>query len=665
MIKKTIRNFRIHGDNILECENALKLLAKSLDSRYKIIEESPAYAPIFQMQTDQFDFLVQLFPGYGRWQFSMTDYLASRGAPLREAPDAIITLFYEEQKIEVPILALEFSGALPAGNNAWQRTGRALALAYAGIPYVYFAEIGGYELGADRSLKAPRFPNPLVPFAYATLGKETKTISLPIYIPSPSINAEVLKNFSQVFGLQDAANLVKAIVMKNNQESSRIKLENKLLKMVEVLAKRRKRNDILNPDEWKIFYEKKGGLDKAEWLIARKLSWNKRLGIKSVTKTFLKLLKLVGKNKAVAIGSREIPICLIPKSFRSILASDIKKLYGSRINSEFLLWLANQDRHLACVWVAGFKPRGDDSRPDRGLVPLAKMILGAQDLDLLSIIYGPAKSEVWSQLQNDMKRLASINGLWEAIVNLSDGILIDSSTSKKIKTVGLISQKSKIDFKEIPLPAASTIPIFGEHDIDSVIHLLFCDAVNDGVYEALCNPPGGDWSGINILDFKRDTEFRWTSLPRVSGVDSKRPDHLMQIRDSSFLLSIESKDVPTRLEKNIGPRLINYVNQLFKKNPVSVRANKGRWLPFKDKLVLEKKFNVLSIVAFQLKNPKDLTTALENTNADIALGMEFKNNGSAVTIIHILMKKKAEPIVEVIKKLASQHAKSINLKFYS
>ncbi len=377
------------------------------------------------------------------------------------------------------------------------------------------------------------------------------------------------------------------------------------------------------------------------------------------------MLKLVGGNKVVAIGSKDIPICLVPKGFRPILSRDIGKLYGDRVNSEFLRWVANQNRHLACVWIAGFKPKGDDSRPDRGLVPLARMILGAQDLDLLSIVYGPAKKEVWSQLQNDMKRLASINGLWEAIVNLSDGILIDSSTSKKIKTVGLINQKSKINFKKIPLPAASAIPIFGEHDIDSVIHLLFCDAIDNGVYEALCNPPGGDWSGINILDFKKDTEFRWTSLPRVSGVDSKRPDHLIQICNGSFLLSIESKDVQSRLEKNIGPRLLNYVGQLFTKNPISARVNKGKWVPFNSKLALERNFNVLSVVAFQVQNPKDLTVALENTNADIALGLEFENNGSFVTLIHILMKEKAKPVAEVIKKLASQHSKSMSLKFYS
>ncbi len=665
-MKKIVHHLRIHGDNILECENALKLLSFSLNRKetYKIIEDSPAYAPIYFIDASgNGKFLIQLFPGYGRWKFSITDYLTARGAPLREAPDAIITKFDPEQRREYPILALEFSGALPAGNNAWQRTGRALALAYAGIPYLYFADLGGHELGSDRSLKAVRFPNPLVPFAYATLGKETKIISLPVYLPSPSINATVAKEFATIFGSEDAADLVKAIVLERDFDASQKKLESKLLEMVGILAKQRKRKDTLNQDEWEIVYKKKDGLERAKWFIARRLSWNKKLGIKTITRSFLRLLKLATKNKVVAIGSKEIPICLVPRISRPTLARDIRKLYGDRAEDDFIKWLASTNRDLACVWIAGFKPRGDDSRPDRGLVPLARMILGIKDLDLLSIVYGPAKKEVWNQLQRDMKRLASINGLWEAIVNLSDGILIDSPTSKGIKTVGFINKKTEAELKEIALPAASIAPTFGEHDIDSVMHLLFSDAVQSGVYEALCNPPGGDWSGINILDFKGDIEFRWTSLPRVSGIDSKRPDHLVQIRDGSFLIPIESKDIQTRLEKNVGPRLIKYVDQLFRSDPISSRIKKDKWLPFDGK-VFGRKFNTLSAVAFRMQSPKDLEIALKNSRADIALGLEFKSNDGIATIIHILMKEKAKSLTDVIKKLASRYPKSIELKFY-
>ncbi|MDP3696470.1 MAG: hypothetical protein Q8R55_00375 [Candidatus Taylorbacteria bacterium] len=665
-MRNSTHYLRIHGDNILECENALKLLSFSLNGKedYKIVDGSPAYAPIYSIETNhQIRFLIQLFPGYGRWRFSITDYLIARGAPLREAPDAIITKFDAKQNYEYPTLAFEFSGALPAGNNAWQRTGRALALAYAGIPYLYFTELGGYELGSDRALKAPRFPNPLVPFAYATLGIETKTISLPVYIPSPSISAGVAGKFSAILGYQDAADLVKAILLGSDCESSKGKLEKKLIEMVEILAKQRKRNDTLEPVEWKTFYNKKSGSEKADWLISRKLSWNKKLGIKSLTKTFLKLLKLMNKNKVVAIGSKEMPICLVSRDRRPTLANDIKKLYGDRVSNEFIRWLANSNRHLVFVWIAGFKPRGDDSRPDRGLVPLARMVLGTKDLDLLSIVYGPAKSKVWNQLQSDMKRLASINGLWETIVNLSDGILIDSHTSKKVKNIGFINQKVKTEPKEIPLIAASTTPTFGEHDIDSVMHLLFSEAIQGGVYEALCNPPGGDWSGINVFDFKGNIEFRWTSLPRVSGADSKRPDHLVQIRDGSFLLSIESKDIQARLEKNVGPRLIKYVNQLLRNDPISTRTKKEKWLPFSG-TVFERKFHTLSAVAFRVQNPKDLGLAIKNTRADIAFGLNFKSNDGIRTVIHILMTEKAKPLAGVIKKLASRYPKSIELKFY-
>ena len=44
----------------------------------------------------------------------------------------------------------------------------------------------------------------------------------------------------------------------------------------------------------------------------------------------------------------------------------------------------------------------------------------------------------------------------------------------------------------------------------------------------MCNPPGGDWSGVTLLDFGSGAEYRWTSLPRVSGKDGKRPDHVIE-----------------------------------------------------------------------------------------------------------------------------------------
>ena len=54
------------------------------------------------------------------------------GGVIREAPDAIIS----EVKFgkEHPLLAIEYSGALAAGNQAWQRNGRAYSSGLAQDP---------------------------------------------------------------------------------------------------------------------------------------------------------------------------------------------------------------------------------------------------------------------------------------------------------------------------------------------------------------------------------------------------------------------------------------------------------------------------------------------------------------------------------------------------
>lgn len=87
------------------------------------------------------------------------------GGVLRESADAILTRFSDDT--ESPILAIEFCSALPAGNQAWQRSGRAYSMAKAGIPYLFITELGGFELSVDRKKKAARLPNPAVPYSYS------------------------------------------------------------------------------------------------------------------------------------------------------------------------------------------------------------------------------------------------------------------------------------------------------------------------------------------------------------------------------------------------------------------------------------------------------------------------------------------------------------------
>ena len=89
---KKNHSLRIHGDNILECESALRLIASSINGGDFNLIGGSAYSPIytFNSRTGEY-FTAQLFPGYGRWNFPLVEHIASLGGTLREAPDAVIT----------------------------------------------------------------------------------------------------------------------------------------------------------------------------------------------------------------------------------------------------------------------------------------------------------------------------------------------------------------------------------------------------------------------------------------------------------------------------------------------------------------------------------------------------------------------------------------------
>ena len=102
----------------------------------------------------------------------------------------------------------------------------------------------------------------------------------------------------------------------------------------------------------------------------------------------------------------------------------------------------------------------------------------------------------------------------------------------------------------------------------------------------MCNPPGGDWSGVTLRDFGSGAEYRWTSLPRVSGKDGKRPDHVIQIDQSGngvILVAIESKDTAGKLEEKVGRRMKKFMRDLISSPPTISKPASGDWTPYSDK----------------------------------------------------------------------------------
>lgn len=659
-------NLRVHGDNVLECEHAARIIAAALGGREPLqlrLLDSPLWAPKYGIGEEQHPRAhVQLFPGYGRWPFDIQKELRRRGAPLREMADAVVTVLGGRvgRETENPLMAFEFCGALPAGNQAWQRCGRSLNAAYPKIPYFYFAELGGVELDANRRVKAGRLPNPIIPFAYLALGDALATIALPVFEPSPSIQDDARRAFADTFSEDETVVLVNSILTGNYNAGEERELREKAIRAAAALTGLRRRRDTLSAEEWEELANERSGRDKARWLVARAMPWRKKVTI-PVTATFRTLLMSV-QRMAVAIGTEELPICLLSGAERRNLAEMLVRLHAARIAPEFLAWLRT-DKPLVMVWIAGFKPAWEDSRPDRGLVPLARMIFGEGEVDVLSVVYGPGRS--LQQVITNPAQAAETNGLWEAILRFSNAVLIDSLNGESLRQISMLVP-GKIHAKPTHVDgtaAGSENPLdFGENDVDTVLHLIFAHALRSTCFECMCNPPGGDWSGMS---FKLDRDIlRWTSLPRVTAEGAKRPDHVVQFyAPNAALLAIESKDDAAVVESGIGPRLVEYVSSLLAHPPNILRGiNDNLWKPALDagRIVLPP---VISAAAFQHRNASELRDVERRAACDLVLGFEF-DRVKGRTVAHVKVNRQLDWLVTFIQTAANNLSRRLIVQIH-
>lgn len=655
---------RIHGDNIIECERTLLLIAGAYQAEPKHCSEY-LFFPKYNINTKNENIEVELLAGHDRWGVSISKELEKYGTPLREAADSYVTILQNNDKEKI-LFAVEFCNALPAGNNAWQRNGRAITCAEIGIPYLYFAEVGGVELDANRNVKAPRFPNPIVPFSYLTSSRTLNTICLPIYQAHPAITGELNKKFSPVFGHDSSLELIRFLIEKDEHNDSIENLENKGLSLVRILSDDRRTLDTFRGNEWNVFLKLKTSLDKVNFIKSLKdrQIWKKKTADKvEMTDSFKKLLNKTVALNCLSIGAKDIPICLVANGNIKAFANLLKINYKKESVQKMANVIENKNAPLLIVWVTGFKPRGDDSRPDRGLVPLARMLFG-NDIDILTIVYGPAKKESWEKFNKDYKSLAGENGLWQAIINLSNYILVDSKTSKKGAIGQIVDRDIQKKHDQVLIEAAKNEVVFSEHDVDTSIHQLFTKNKPENIFESMCNPPGGDWSGISFYDYSEQIEYRWTSLPRVSANKAKRPDHLVQLNLKSELvfLSIESKNTGSNLEDNIGNRLKNYVTVLFKNKPTAYKKDKT-WTLYEGKKFPVRKFTIYSGGAFCYKSNEEISEILKTRKLDFILSFQFKNMPEK-TVLHIYCRKQCEFISGIISSLGDNFDRGVEIKIH-
>jgi len=632
-------NFHIHGDNIIECERTFGIIKAALNDLI-ISASGPNGSPIcpefqlgLQNMKDPLHFT--FYPGFGRWNEDILQFIREHGGTLREAADVIITGVTTSQS-EEPLIAIEYCGALPAGNQAWQRNGRAYSFGLAQIPYLYVAELGGYELDSKRNRKAPRMPNPAVPFSYLSYSLEQKTPVLPIFITSPGADESSRKAYSDVFADDELIALLRALLLGGNPNGIHKLLRRKVFSLVTKRAALSRRGRTLTPQQWVNAYASlQRGQSLVDFLVRdAPLTWSKTAYIAALTRTARALMKLTS-SFAIGLTSTELPMCIVDRNNRPEFASRVSELYAD-LPHNFVQWLARPEPLVIC-WVMGFKPGGDDARPDRGLPPLARMLIG-HDQELLSVVYGPAPVETWPMLMNDPVTLCQRNGLWEAILGISDALLVDTATDKVTRHGFLRSHWETSTPKTIerkifvsPLPTR-----IGENDVDTVLHILLARHAGSAVYEGMCNPPGGDWSGVSLQPPDRSSELRWLSLPRVSGPDTKRPDHVFQffgIASKPIILSVESKEKASSVETRIGPKLSKYVANLIA-SPASIERHDPlqSWCHSTHQLN-PRDFIFASAVAFIPYSQGDIDSVNAKAEADLILACTFEANGESCAIL--------------------------------
>ena len=593
--------YRIHGDNIVECERIADLILNTLTPEevhtYLVSPSTTAIEFNAAFAGTPIHWKLELFPGFNKkkrhWEGNIFDALKEAGSFFDETPDTIISKVTNDK--ENILLSIEFCSAVQAGNQAWQRSARAFSTGRTGCPYLYIIDFVKYELNAKtRARKKLRFPNAAVPYSYINYSKSTGSFIAQLYTKSEEFDKahdKYIANFDESDFGNDVLGpyIVKRMLGMSTSKEEEIILK-KNMNMVQFLANHFDSNVNFTPEDWQEVYslQNENIVDYA--VKKRRFGFHKTIAAKSRHGASANVISLVDR-LSVGLASQDLPFGIIPADKRKIFASQLSKLYPDA-DPKIIRNLGRNDKHLLIAILKGFKPRGDDNRPDRGLLPFAAM-LSSTDVDVMTYIYGPMIDKNLKLLDTDPIKLADKNGLWKSILSLSNYVALDVPVlAHKKYDAERIYDTSKIkayyansgtDQHLSAKPAFSCVPVnFGEDDVDTGILYLFTYILKKYCFNGMCNPPGGDWSSFSVID--GDYENRWLSLPRVSKIiKGKRPDHILElfaVFDRPLLLSIESKENSAALEPNVGVSLVTYIEKLMEYVPSAkrqIRPFLGEW----------------------------------------------------------------------------------------
>ena len=117
-----MRQIRVHGDNIIECERTLKLICEAFNVTPQLYADAPIYKPVYQAIYADTTFVIELLPGHDRWGLSVANEIAKYGGVLREGADSYITEVVDAN--EKLLLAIEYCSALPGSGRSTHFEGR-------------------------------------------------------------------------------------------------------------------------------------------------------------------------------------------------------------------------------------------------------------------------------------------------------------------------------------------------------------------------------------------------------------------------------------------------------------------------------------------------------------------------------------------------------------
>lgn len=673
-----IKHFRIHGDNIVECERFYSLITKSIQiQKAERFFLSPACPSVKVITVDSDILFFKYFPGFNkntsdRWTSNIFQILKDNGSFLNETPDVLLT--EETDKGEKVVLAIEFCSALQAGNQAWQRSGRAYSTARANIcPYLYIIDFVKYELDENRNRKALRFPNAAIPYSYYNASKHWKYPVIQVYFKSeefqPAFDSS-LQNFdTSLFGEKDVCSLLYGLIYNTDVTQVYTALTQKSLKIMDYMAATANSNS-LTKEDWISIRNNYSGNILAFSKQNNRFPFAKKIAHKSITGHNKDFANLATKY-SIGIASKDLPFGLIPSYNKIAFANELLTLYP-KMSNEFYNKLTAENDLIICMF-KGFKPRGDDARPDRGILPLIAM-LTSETTEILTFVYGETSESTLQKLDQNILSLASGNGLWSAIVSLSDFIILDApkipKTTEIPNIVRLIQNKeNKLSFlstkKQGTNALISPYPIhYTENDVDTFIHTIFNYIIPD-TFEGFCNPPGGDWSGISLInniDPASGTEFRWLTLPRVS--DSKRPDHitvLFNLIDKPLIICTESKELARNLEPNIGSALTKYIYDLLSYCPSVQRPlNSHNWT-ISTSSITASDFICASIGCFFAPPSFDLSTISHKCNCDVLMSFYLDCTTSRCKIQIEGFSSLGDTLTNHLKRMIQTRKSSINI----